>query len=56
MGIPSSTWIIEDVDLVLEALEIVYIGNGAAVEGLVDKNGHRYKDVDEGKSVSWVGA
>ena len=28
----------------------------AAVEGLVDRNGHRWKVVGEGKSVNWGGA
>ena len=28
----------------------------AAVEGLADRNGHRWKVVGEGKSVSWGGA
>ena len=35
---------------------IVFRVNGAAVEGLADRNGHRRKEVGEGKSVSWVGA
>ena len=52
MGTPSSTRIIEDVDLALKALEIVYLENGAAVEGLADRNGHRRKVVGEEKSVS----
>ena len=56
MGTPSSARIIEDVDLVLKALEIVYLENGASVEGLEDRNGHRRKVVGEGKSVSWGGA
>ena len=43
-------------DLVLKALEIVYLENGASVEGLADRNGHRRKVVGEGKSVSWGGA
>ena len=43
-------------DLALKALESVYLSNGAAVEGLADRNGHRRKVVGEGKSVSWVGA
>ena len=34
MGAPYSGRIIEDVDLALKALEIVYRANGAAVEGL----------------------
>ena len=40
MGTPSSARIIEDVDLALKALEIVYRANGAAVEGVADRNGH----------------
>ena len=47
---------IEDVDLALKALEIVYLANEASVEGLADRNGHRQKVVGEGKSVSWEGA
>ena len=56
MGTPSSARIIQDVDLALKALEIIYRANGAAVEGLADRNGHRRKVVGEGKSVSWGGA
>ena len=41
MGTPSSARIIQDVDLALKALEIVYRENGASVEGLTDRNGHR---------------
>ena len=55
MGTPSSARIIEDVDLALKALEIVFLANGAAVEGLADRNGHRRKVVGEGESVSWEG-
>ena len=33
MGTPYSARIIEDVDLALKALEIVYLANGTAVEG-----------------------
>ena len=55
-GNPSSAQIIEDVDMASKALEIVYLANGAAVEGLADRNGHRKKVVGEGKSVSWGGA
>ena len=40
-------------DLALKALEIVYHANGAAVEGLADRNVHRRKEVGKGKSVSW---
>ena len=56
MVTPSSARIIQDVDLVLKALEIVYRSNGAAVEGLDDRNGHIRKVVDEENSVSWGGA
>ena len=56
MGTPSLARIIEDVDLALKALEIVYLENGAAVEGLTDRNGHKQKLVGEGKSISWGGA
>ena len=56
MGTPSSVRIIEDVDLALKSLEIVYRANGAAVEGLADRNRHKKKEVGEGKSVSWGGA
>ena len=56
MGTPSLARIIQDVDLSLKALEIVYRANGAAVEGLADRNGHRRKLVCEGKRVSWGGA
>ena len=48
--------IIQDVDVALKALEIVYRANGAAVEGLADRNGHIRKVVGEGKNVSWGGA
>ena len=40
MGTNSSSRIIEDVDLVLKALEIVYCANSASVEGLADINRH----------------
>ena len=43
MGTPSSARIILDIDLALKALEVVYHANGDAVEGLVDRNGHRRK-------------
>ena len=56
MGTPSSARIIQYVDLELKALEIVYQVNVAAVEGLVDRNGHRRKELDECKRVSWGGA
>ena len=41
--------IIQDVDLALKALEIVYREKGAAVEGLADRNGYRRKVVGKGK-------
>ena len=40
MGIPSSERIIQDIDLALKVLEIIYHANGSAVEGLADSNGH----------------
>ena len=43
MGTPSSERIIEDVDMALKVLEIVYLAKGASVEGLADRNGHRRK-------------
>ena len=49
MGTPSLAGIIQHVDLALKALEIVYRANGSAVEGLVDRNGHRRKVLGEGK-------
>ena len=39
--------------MALAALEIVYRANGAAVEGMADRNVHERKVVGEGKSVSW---
>ena len=48
--------IIQDIDLELKALEIVYRENGAAVEGITDRNGHRKKVVGKGKSVRCGGA
>ena len=56
MGTPSLAQIIQDVDLALKALEIVYCANGYAVEGLADRNVHRRRVVGEGGSVSWGGA
>ena len=53
---PSSVRIIQDVDLVLKLLGIVYRANGSAVEVMADRNGHRRKVVGERKSVSWGGA
>ena len=56
MGTPSLARIIQDVDLALKELDTFYCANGAALEGLADRNGHRRKVVGEGKSVSWGGA
>ena len=56
MGTPSSARIIEDVNLALKALVIFYLKNGAAVEGLAYRNGHRRFVLGEGEIVSWVGA
>ena len=56
MGTPSSDRIIQDVDLALKVLEILYRENGAAVEGLADRNGHRRKVVGKWKSVRCGGA
>ena len=42
-GTPSSARIIQDFDMALKASEIFYHANVAAVEGLVDRNGHRRK-------------
>ena len=53
MGTPSSARIIQDVDMALKSLEIVYSANGAAVGGLTDRNGYRQKVVGEGESFSW---
>ena len=48
MGTPSLARIIQDIDLALKALEMVYRENGDSVEGLADRNGHRQKVVGEG--------
>ena len=56
MGTPSSERIIQDVDLALKALKMVYHANWAAVEGLADRSGNRRKVVGGGGSVSWGGA
>ena len=56
IGTPSSARIIQDADLALKALESVYRANGATVEGLEDRNGHKRKVLGEGKNVSWGGA
>ena len=52
MGTSSSARIIQDVDLALKALEIVYRANEAAVEGLYDRNRNRRKVLGEGESFS----
>ena len=52
MGTSSLARIIQDVNLALKALEVFNRANGAAVEGLADRNGHRRKMVGEVKSVS----
>ena len=56
MVTPSSASILKDVDMALKLLEIFYCANGATVEGVADRNGHRHKLVSEGESVSWGGA
>ena len=55
MGTSSSARIIEDVDLALKSLEVVYRANGAAFEGLADINGNRKKEVGKRESSSWGG-
>ena len=42
-GMPSSERIVDDIYRALEALLIVFRANGAAVEGITDRNGHRSK-------------
>ena len=56
MGTPSSVRIIGDVYLELKALNLFYRANGAAFEGLADRNGHRSKLVGKGNSFSCGGA
>ena len=55
-GTSSSARIIKYVNLELKALEILYRENGAAVEGIADRNGHRRKVVGKAKSVRSGGA
>ena len=43
-------------DIALEAFEIIFRVNSAAVEELADRNGHRREELGEGKSVSWGSA
>ena len=45
MGTYSSARIIQDVDLSLKELEIIYFANGSSVEGISDKNAHIRKGV-----------
>ena len=52
-GTPPSARIIEDVDRLLKALEIVFRANGAAVEWIAYRNGHRKKEVGKVESFSW---
>ena len=52
MGAPSSARMVQDADLELKALEMVYHANSAAVEGLVDRNGYRRKEGGKGKLFS----
>ena len=54
-GTNYSDRIIEDADRVLEALKTFFHANGAEVKGLVNRNGHRRKEVGEEKSVIWGG-
>ena len=56
IGTPSSARIIQDVNLALKVLEIFYRENGAAVEGLADRNGHRGELLGKGESVRCGGA
>ena len=54
MGTPALARIIQDINLALKSLEIVYRENGAAVEGLTDRNEHMRKVVGKVKSVKCV--
>ena len=56
MGTPYLARITQDIDLALKALKIVYRENGAAVEGLADRNGHRQKVGGKEKSIRCGGA
>ena len=53
---PYSSSVIVYFDRALEALEIVFYVNGAAVEGMADRNCHKMKEIGEGESVSWGSA
>ena len=55
MGIENGNTLFSDADLSLKGLKNAYRKNGAAFEGLAERNGHRRKVVGEGKSVSWGG-
>ena len=52
MGTLSLARIIQDFELDLKALESVYCANGAAIEGLADRNSHKQKVLDEEKMSS----
>ena len=54
MGTPYLVRIVQYVNLALKTLEILYRENGAAVEGLTDRNGHRRKVIGKVKSVRWL--
>ena len=55
IGTPSLARIIQDVDLALKVLVIVYRANETAVEELAGRNRNRQKVVGEEESVSWGG-
>ena len=40
----------------IESVGNFYPANGAAVEGLANRNGHKWKVIGEGERVSWGGA
>ena len=56
MGLPSSAQIIEDFDLVLDELKIVYCAHNTDVEVLADQNRHIRRVVGDGKSGRLGGA
>ena len=53
MGTPFLVSIIKDVCLELKVLEIVYHANGSVVEGIYDRDEHKWKLVGEVKSFCW---
>ena len=55
-GTTYSARIIQDDDLALKALKMMYHTNGASFEGLADRNVYRRKEVGEGENVSRGGA